>query len=613
MTATVPASESQPSVQEEIFKTLLRTPHRSVDEFLTIHSEQMKRDPFLYGCLATYAVHEGECAVRDIQDVFVATLFTSEFPEHREAAWVMLQDLPPYRARRVIQYITGFAEVVTRTSLDPAMPRQGQFGVSHERARYSKNHSDRSLRGKPIPSKRRKLGRKLQRRLKTTAREITVDQYLVKHAALGKSMSRVLRSGIEQYLRFREENETMMEGAILRARDALRYLYAKAHLVPGGSDSSWINRCVFHNEAPEGSRIEAMKNLIASNDPTEQAEIIMAAKLPYPVVRSLVKTITPSVLVALIDSMSPQELLANLASIKREGAFESSEIKELVQNKIKDVRKAKKGKVDALKGETATEAVADLDAETRALVSEATDAQMKKHGQIGATTALLIDKSMSMQGAIELGKKVAAAIAQAGGDKFKACYLFGTDARRVQWTEADGDITSYSAWAEKLKMQLAGGATKMGLCLRAMMRANIDVEQIVLITDQGDNGTPRFTALLPEYEEQFGHMPTIVIIWMGQYRSDQVERGAKHKGAEVDVVDVTNIDRVSIPNLIQLLSRKSLFDLVQEILELPLPTKKGWLDKQAMLKARAQQRKTADSKTTKTKKSKTSGQPATVG
>ncbi|KKK96010.1 hypothetical protein LCGC14_2667060, partial [marine sediment metagenome] len=56
------ASESQPSVQEEIFNSLLRTPHRSVDEFLEIHRTQLERDPFLYGCLATYAVHEGECA-----------------------------------------------------------------------------------------------------------------------------------------------------------------------------------------------------------------------------------------------------------------------------------------------------------------------------------------------------------------------------------------------------------------------------------------------------------------------------------------------------------------------------------------------------------------------
>jgi len=382
MTTTLPASESQPSVQEEIFKTLLRTPHRSVDEFLEIHAEQLKRDPFLYGCLATYAVHNGECAVRDIQDVFVATLFTSEFPEHREAAWVMLQDLPPYRVRRVVQYITGFAEVVTKTSLDSAMPRQGQYGLSYERANYSRNHPDKALRGKQIPRKTKKLGRKLKQQLKTSVSEITIDEYLVKHKGLGKSMSRTLRSGVAQYLHLREEGELMMEGAILRARNALRYLYAKAHLLPGGSESSWINRCIFHNEAPEGSRIESLKKLIASNDPTEQAEIIMEARLPYPLVRSLVKTITPSVLVALIDSMSPQELLANLASIKREGAFDNPEIKELVQEKLKKIKNAKKGKVDALKGETAAEAVESLDEETRTLVSEVTDSQMKKHGQI---------------------------------------------------------------------------------------------------------------------------------------------------------------------------------------------------------------------------------------
>ncbi len=137
MTTRLIGSESEPSVQEEIFKTLLRTPHRSVDEVLSIHRAQLERDPFLYGCLAVYGVIEGQCAVRDLQDVFVATLFVSEFPEHREAAWVMFQDLPPYRAQRVVRYVTGYVEKIKHTSKDDPMPPQ-EFGLSYERAKTRK-------------------------------------------------------------------------------------------------------------------------------------------------------------------------------------------------------------------------------------------------------------------------------------------------------------------------------------------------------------------------------------------------------------------------------------------------------------------------------------------
>lgn len=612
MVRELDASESQPSVQEEIFNTLLKTPHRSVDEILEIHRQQMERDPFLYGCLATHAVHHGECAVRDTQEIFLATLFVSEFSEHREAAWHMFQDLPPYRARRVVQYVTGWAKVVTHTSQDKAMPTNGKFGVTYARHKYSKNHSDAAKRGKQIKSRVQKLGRKLRGRLKTTAAEITIDQYLVKHKGHGRSMNRVLRGAIKNFLAYREETEGMIEGAIIRMRSALRFLYAKAHLVPGGSDDHWINRCLFHNEAPEGSRIEALKKLVASNDPAEQAEIIMEAKLPYPTVRSMVKTITPSVLIALIDAMSPQELLANLATLKREGGFNNPEIKELIQSKIRDVQKVKKSKVDALKGDIAVAAVADLDEETKKLVQDATDAQLKLHGKIGVPTALVIDKSASMGQAIELGKQLGAAIAQAAGDNFAACYLFDYNPVRVRWTKADGDQGLFSAWKKKLAMHCCGGATNLGGVLRSMINENVRAEQIVIITDEGENGHPEFHELLPEYKAKFGLMPDIVIVRMGRhavYNRNRVVNNCQQAGATVNAVDVQDIDKISIPNLIQLLSKKSIFDLVQEILQLPLPTKEEWFAKQKAIKAAKAKR--TETSVKKTKKSK-SGQSVTV-
>jgi len=611
-------SESAPSVQEEIFNTLLRTPHRSVDEFLEIHREQLERDPFLYGCLATYAVHHGECAVRDTQEIFLATLFVSEFPEHRAAAWHMFQDFPPYRAKRVVEYITGWAKMVTHTSANDPMPTNGEYGITFDRKRYSKNHFDKNKRGKEIPSRVQKLSKKLRAQLKISASEITIDKWLVKHRGHGKSMSRVLRGAIRNFLDYRESIDGMMEGAILRMRSSVRYLYAKAHLVPGGNDDHWINRCLFHNETVDGSRMEALKKLIASNDPTEQAEIIMEAKLPYSTVRSLVKTVTPSVLIALIDAMSPQELLANLATLKREGAFDNPEIKELIQGKIKDVQKVKKSRVDAFKGETAADAVADLDEDTKKLVRDATDAQLKQHGKIGVSTALVIDKSQSMGQALELGKQLGAAIGQAAGeDKFAACYLFAYDPVRVCWNKTDGDMGSYAAWKKKLAMHRCGGMTDLGSVLRAMINENVRAEQIVIITDEGENGSTKFHQLLPEYKAKFGFIPDIILVRMGRHAEadrNHVATPCKNAGANVTSMDVRDIDKISIPNLIQLLSKKSVFDLVQEILKLPLPTKEEWVVKQEAIKAAKAKRSKIPVKKEETKKaSKMSGHPATVG
>lgn len=70
-----------------------------------------------------------------------------------------------------------------------------------------------------------------------------------------------------------------------------------------------------------------------------------------------IKQLTPTVLVALINSMSPQEVINNLKSLQVRGAMENSQVKALIDEKLdlaaSDVR------VAALKARVAQDA-ADL-------------------------------------------------------------------------------------------------------------------------------------------------------------------------------------------------------------------------------------------------------------
>ena len=70
-----------------------------------------------------------------------------------------------------------------------------------------------------------------------------------------------------------------------------------------------------------------------------------------------IKQLTPRVLVALINSMSPQEVINNLKSLQVRGAMENSPVKALIDEKLElaasDVR------VAALKARVAQDA-ADL-------------------------------------------------------------------------------------------------------------------------------------------------------------------------------------------------------------------------------------------------------------
>lgn len=586
MTNNAIATENQSPVHEEIYRTLLKTPHRQVDESLAIHKQQFERDPEFYGHLASWAVAGGNNTIHDLNEIFIAVLFASQYEEHRQAAYVMLQSLPPYQVYRVCNYFTGWDEVVHYRSYDKKpLPQNGKHGVTVERARYGKSHPKA---GQVIPVKKVDLTKnaKLKRELLKnklilpSTRDFTVTTYKITHEGLGKrTFKGLLKKAVRAYLRIREreENRNQMEGALIRARDQIHRLYFKSNTLPCGDENSWINRYVFKGEAEEGSRLAALQKLVDSKDPAEQSQLIMDHKIPFPVAAGLISNMTPSVLVALIDAMSPQELLANLNALQNRGAMNNADIKTLIEQKLKKAKKAKR--VDAMKGGVAAKAVKNLDKDVKKAVTEVTDTQLKKLQPINCRVALLIDKSGSMQSAIELGKELAAAIAQACQKHDPVVYTFDSMPRRIEWKESDGDITQKSAWDNKLKMVRANGGTAPGTCIRAMADKNIVVDEVIVVTDEGENsGTTPFATALRVYERKMGLLPFVAIIrvaspWGG---GDEMTKSCKAAGIEVEAIDCTKVDQVAMPNLIQRLARNSMFELVQEALEFELPSKEKW-------------------------------------
>src|SRR5258708_24836261 len=84
----------------QILISFLPTPHRKLEELAPLHTSALERDPLFYGHLASWYFEKGE--VRDHKTLFVAPLATSDYPEFREAAWVLLQKLAPYEVARVL-------------------------------------------------------------------------------------------------------------------------------------------------------------------------------------------------------------------------------------------------------------------------------------------------------------------------------------------------------------------------------------------------------------------------------------------------------------------------------------------------------------------------------
>jgi len=108
---------------------------------------------------------------------------------------------------------------------------------------------------------------------------------------------------------------------------------------------------------------------------------------------------------ALIERMSPQELINSLGLLQRRGALADPNLKAMIDLKLEEAKRDKR--VSTFKAEEAVKAV-PLDADTRQEARRGSRCADQGPRQITRPTALLIDKSGSMELAIDVGKRIGA-------------------------------------------------------------------------------------------------------------------------------------------------------------------------------------------------------------
>ncbi len=89
-----------------------------------------------------------------------------------------------------------------------------------------------------------------------------------------------------------------------------------------------------------------------------------------------------------------------------------------------------------------------------------------------------------MSVAIELGKRIGALVSSVSA---QALYVYAFDTIAYPIEAAGADL---AAWEKALKGITAGGRTSCGVALETMRRKKQYVEQIIVVTDEGEN-TPR--------------------------------------------------------------------------------------------------------------------------
>jgi hypothetical protein len=508
----------------EILNTLLTTPHRKLDQIWPVHSKLVEQDPRFYVRLAAWYHDHGD--VRDHKEMFIVTLILSAFEGHRDVGLALLRGLPPYQVARVLDFIHG--RKAARKVRAP-VPKAETRKKSSKKAKAAKSEG-------------------------AAPAATVVEQF-----GLFRNPPRALRTEIVRYLREREADPEWFDSTVLVARKALKRMYALLHVPPGAR----AQQILFDEDPPADSRLFSLKQLVRAETPADQARAILEHAIPYRVAATVIKQMTPTVLLALIERMSPQETINNLAALRRRGAFDNPDLKGAIDAKLAEARTATR--VSAFKAEEAMKA-ADLGDDVKRALEEVADAQVKAKGRISRPTALLIDKSGSMSVAIELGKRIGALISSISAE---ALYVYAFDTVAYPIEASGPDLAS---WEKAMKGITAGGGTSCGVALEMMRRKRQYVEQIIMVTDEEENTAPMFVATLMQYRDGVKADPNVCFVRTPGART-QLEDQCRAAGIAADAFQFTG-DYYALPNLVPLLSRPSRLDLLLEILEYPLPVRK---------------------------------------
>ncbi|GAB4190341.1 MAG: hypothetical protein Fur006_32350 [Coleofasciculaceae cyanobacterium] len=381
-----------------------------------------------------------------------------------------------------------------------------------------------------------------------------------------QKVPRSARTAVRRYLQAREKNAEFFDRAAVRGRKAMKHLYASLHIKP----NQRANAVLFQETPPADSLAFALKQLAKAETSEAQAQLIAEHEIPYTVAIGAVKQLTPEVMVALIKAMSPQEVINNLNSLKKRGAMDNAEVKVLIEAKLQEAATSVKrscpegNRVSAFKAMKAAE-VANVDEATAAQLEKVVDEQVQKRGKITKPTALLVDKSSSMTQALEVGKQIAALISGIS-DTSLFVYAFNEKAQPVT---AQGK--ALSDWEKAFQNIFPSGMTSIGAGLDMLQKQKQSVEQIIIVTDEGENSAPFFTKVYPDYCKELSVFPNVVIVKVGNY-SNYLERQLQQNQVAFETFTFAG-DYYSLPNLVPMLSRPSRLELLMEILETPLPVR----------------------------------------
>lgn len=369
----------------------------------------------------------------------------------------------------------------------------------------------------------------------------------------------------KSYLHDKETNTPKWDRIAILHRKVLRNLYSLMHVKPANERTNIVlYGKTFDNKKaplPEGSIFQVVSRL-KDMDPVEAAGVIIARGIPPIVAQGALgkKAKDPDVVLALISRMSPTELVTNTKMLEKLGMKTNSALRGAYEKALEKTSKSNK---NILKTSRAAEAIEDE--ELKEKLRGVQERQIKAHSGIDGNWLVLGDRSPSMEKSVEVAKHVAATLAKMV--KGKVWLIFFDSYPQTL------DVTgmAFDEIVRKTKHISAGGSgTSIGCGLQRMLETKEEIDGIAIVTDGGQNISPRFSDVYQRYSEVFDKQ---VPVYMYQFEGDTPHLIREMESANLDmqVFDLRNqkVDYYSLPNLVATM-RTNRYSLVDEVMSTKL-------------------------------------------
>jgi hypothetical protein len=383
---------------------------------------------------------------------------------------------------------------------------------------------------------------------KLNPRELLKALKFTREARLPRRMRR-FKALVHLYLA-QLESEGHFQRVALQHHKVLQELYRVTNCKP--SDAA--DKVLFKNDYTNASLFQAV-GLLKTMSASEAAGTILEKKIPFLVALGALgaKSKDPDIVLALINRMSPTELVTNTKMLERLGVKTNPSLKGAFESALS---RASTSKANTLKTIRASEQFEDEGLKTK--LQGLQEKQLKSIGVEG-NWLVLADKSGSMDSAIEAAKMVASTLAKLVKGQVWLIF-FDTTPQCIEVTglslDAIRHVTQYIR---------AAGGTSIGCGLQWMLEMKKEIDGIAIVSDGCENSAPEFWPVYKRYSDTFvKEVPVYLYKFTGTDYLTSYHNFVR--GHELQEFDCTvGFDYYSLPNLVATM-RTNRYSLADEIM-----------------------------------------------